>query len=63
MKAIIVLKEGKTATREEIVDYAKSRLASYKAPTYVTFVSELPRNAMGKVLKTDLRKLYGQPAN
>jgi acyl-CoA synthetase (AMP-forming)/AMP-acid ligase II len=63
VKAVIVLKEGKTATREELVDYAKKRLASYKAPAYVTFVTELPRNAMGKVLKTDLRKLYGTPAN
>jgi acyl-CoA synthetase (AMP-forming)/AMP-acid ligase II len=63
VKAVIVLKEGQSVTREEVVEYAKSRLASYKAPAYVTFVKELPRNAMGKVLKTDLRKLYGTPAN
>jgi acyl-coenzyme A synthetase/AMP-(fatty) acid ligase len=38
-------------------------LASFKAPKYVTFVQELPRNYLGKVLKTDLRKLYGTPSS
>jgi acyl-CoA synthetase (AMP-forming)/AMP-acid ligase II len=45
------------------VQYTKERLASYKAPAYFAFVSELPRNPMGKVLKTELRKLYGKPEN
>ena len=38
----------------------KAKLASYKAPAYYAFVEELPRNPMGKVLKTELRKLYGK---
>jgi acyl-CoA synthetase (AMP-forming)/AMP-acid ligase II len=63
VKAIVVLKPGETATADEIVQYAKSRLASFKAPKYVTFVQELPRNYLGKVLKTDLRKLYGAPSS
>ena len=41
----------------------KERLASYKAPAYYAFVDELPRNPMGKVLKTELRKTHGQPQN
>jgi acyl-CoA synthetase (AMP-forming)/AMP-acid ligase II len=48
---------------EEIQAYCKERLASYKTPSYVAFVGELPRNPLGKVLKTELRKLHGQPDN
>ncbi|MBK8560911.1 hypothetical protein [Candidatus Amarobacter glycogenicus] len=50
-------------TAEEINVYAKAHLASFKAPQYIAIVGELPRNAMGKVLKTDLRKEYGTPTN
>lgn len=63
VKAIVVLKPGQTATPDEIREYTRSRLASFKVPEFVTFVEELPRNAMGKVLKTELRKLYGTPTN
>ena len=63
VKAICVLNPGDQATPEEIMAYCKERLASYKAPAYVAFVPELPRNPMGKVLKTELRKLYGEPKN
>jgi acyl-CoA synthetase (AMP-forming)/AMP-acid ligase II len=63
IKAIIVPHPGATIAPETLVAYTKERLASYKAPTYFAFVSELPRNPMGKVLKTELRKLYGTPAN
>jgi acyl-coenzyme A synthetase/AMP-(fatty) acid ligase len=59
VKAIVQLKPGETATAWEIIQYTKSCLASFKAPRYVTFVDELPRNYLGKVLKTELRKLYG----
>jgi acyl-CoA synthetase (AMP-forming)/AMP-acid ligase II len=63
IKAIIVPRPGEKPEPEEIVTYTKQRLASYKAPTYFAFVDELPRNPMGKVLKTELRKLYGKPGN
>ncbi len=61
VKAIVQLKPGEMATAGEIIHYARNCLASFKAPRYVTFVDELPRNYLGKVLKTDLRKLYGTP--
>ena len=32
-------------------------------PAYIAFVDELPRNPMGKVLKTELRKVHGAPDN
>jgi acyl-CoA synthetase (AMP-forming)/AMP-acid ligase II len=63
VKAVIVPKAGKTVTAEAINAYAKSRLASFKAPQYIAIVPELPRNHLGKVLKTDLRKVYGTPTN
>jgi acyl-CoA synthetase (AMP-forming)/AMP-acid ligase II len=63
IKAIIVPKPGEKPDQQELIKYTKERLASYKAPAYFAFVSELPRNPMGKVLKTELRKLYGKPQN
>jgi acyl-CoA synthetase (AMP-forming)/AMP-acid ligase II len=60
IKAIIVPVKGQKPDPAEIIAYAKGRLASYKAPAYFAFVEELPRNPMGKVLKTELRKLYGK---
>ncbi|MCC7365967.1 MAG: long-chain-fatty-acid--CoA ligase [Dehalococcoidia bacterium] len=63
VKAVIVPKEGMSITPEEVTDYCKSRLSSFKAPQYVAIVKELPRNAMGKVLKTDLRQAYGTASN
>ncbi len=59
-KAIVVLKKGETATADEIIEYARSRLSSFKRPRSVIFVDSLPRNPMGKILKKDLRAKYGQ---
>ncbi|MFC2018481.1 class I adenylate-forming enzyme family protein [Chloroflexota bacterium] len=61
VRAVVVLKKGEAATPEEIMEYCRERLASYKRPRSVVFVDELPRNTMGKVLKRVLREKYGQP--
>ncbi|MBF6600234.1 MAG: long-chain-fatty-acid--CoA ligase [Dehalococcoidia bacterium] len=63
IKAIIVRRPGARVEPQELVDFTKGRLASYKAPTYFAFVDELPRNPLGKVLKTELRKRYGAPSD
>jgi acyl-CoA synthetase (AMP-forming)/AMP-acid ligase II len=63
IKAIIVAKRGQKPDPAELTKYVKERLASYKAPAYYAFVDELPRNPMGKVLKTELRKIYGKAEN
>jgi acyl-CoA synthetase (AMP-forming)/AMP-acid ligase II len=47
---------------DELVAFARERLAGYKLPRSVEFVDELPRSPAGKVLKRDLRARYGQPA-
>jgi len=60
--AVVVLKAGETATAEEIMEYCRGQLASYKRPRSIVFVDELPRNPMGKVLKRVLREQYGNQA-
>ena len=52
--AWIVLKEGQTATKEEIIDYCRDNLAAYKVPKEVTFRDELPTSMVGKVLRRKL---------
>jgi long-chain acyl-CoA synthetase len=47
----------------ELREHCRTHLASYKAPAYFAFIDELPRNPMGKVLKTDLRRDHGGPDN
>ncbi|RJR33104.1 MAG: long-chain-fatty-acid--CoA ligase [Desulfobacteraceae bacterium] len=54
--AMVALKKGMRATAGEIVDHCKEHLASYKKPKRIEFIKEIPRNAMGKVIKRELRK-------
>ncbi len=55
-KAFVVLKPGQTATREELIEYCKDKIAKYKLPREVVFVSELPRTPTGKLLRRVLRE-------
>ncbi len=57
--AVVALKEGAQVTDDDLISYARERLAHFKCPTRVEYVPELPRNATGKVLKTTLRQEYG----
>lgn len=56
IKIFIVMKEGKTAIQEEIVEYCAGKLAKYKLPTEVEFRDELPKTNVGKILKKELRE-------
>jgi long-chain acyl-CoA synthetase len=56
VKAAIVLKEGVTATPEEIIEFCRNGMAVYKAPREVIFVDQLPKSATGKILKRVLRE-------
>jgi acyl-CoA synthetase (AMP-forming)/AMP-acid ligase II len=58
--AAVVLKKGEESAPEEIMEYCRANLASFKRPRAVVFVDELPRNPMGKVLKRVLREQYGE---
>jgi long-chain acyl-CoA synthetase len=55
VKVFLVLKQGMTATKEEMIDYCDGKLAKYKWPTEIEFRSELPKTNVGKVLKKALR--------
>ena len=57
--AAVVLAPGAQLTEKAVIEHVKAKLANFKVPKRVVFVAELPRNAMGKVLKTDLRTKYG----
>ena len=59
--AIVVLHEGKEATEKEISDYCRGKVAGYKVPKKVIFISdnEMPRSGAGKILHRILRERYG----
>lgn len=61
VRAIVVLKDGEQASEEDISEYCRRRLASFKKPESVVFCTELPRNPMGKVLKRLLKEEYSYP--
>ncbi|TQC45197.1 hypothetical protein EEB14_32930 [Rhodococcus sp. WS4] len=55
--AVVVTVQDATVSKEELVEYCRDHLASFKKPREVVFVAELPKNATGKVLKRGLRDL------
>jgi long-chain acyl-CoA synthetase len=58
VKAVVVRATGASPTSEQLVAYARERLAHYKCPTSVDFADTLPRNPAGKILKRELRAPY-----
>jgi len=57
VKAFVVLKEGQSVAETDLIAWTKERIASYKYPRYIEFISALPMNATGKILKRELRNL------
>jgi fatty-acyl-CoA synthase len=58
LSAYVVLKEGESATADDLKTHVKAQLAGFKVPRDVEFLEALPRNATGKVVK---RELTGRP--
>ena len=56
--AVVVLESGNATTANDIVEFCKSHMSSYKAPKSIDFVESLPRNPQGKILKKELRLKY-----
>jgi long-chain acyl-CoA synthetase len=56
VKALVVLRAGAELTAEDMIAFARERLAGYKLPRLIEFVDDLPRTASGKVLKRELRE-------
>jgi acyl-CoA synthetase (AMP-forming)/AMP-acid ligase II len=54
LKAFVVLRDGQSASEDELKKHVKSNLARHKVPREVAFVDKLPRNATGKLLRKEL---------
>ena len=57
--AVIVPAEGTTLTETDVIDHCRERIGGYKIPRQMDFVTEMPKSAMGKILKNELRSIYG----
>ena len=60
VKAFIVTVEGETLTEEEIIRYCRENLAAYKVPKVFEFINELPKSAVGKVLRRKLKDMESE---
>jgi long-chain acyl-CoA synthetase len=60
VKAVTVLRPGMKVSAEEIIDFCKERLTSYKKPKSVEFWDILPKTPNGKILKSEIRDRYWQ---
>ncbi len=60
-KAVISLKPRKYLNKEDVISFLKKKLAHYKVPKYVTFVTEVPKNSVGKIVSAEVVKLHGKP--
>ncbi|UOR10239.1 long-chain-fatty-acid--CoA ligase [Halobacillus amylolyticus] len=56
VRAVIVLKEGKSATEEELIAYCRQNMAAYKVPRELEFRNELPKTNVGKILRRSIRE-------
>ena len=56
----VLVAAGQTAPNiQSVIDFARQRIGGYKIPRQMVFVDELPKSALGKVLKAELRTRYG----
>jgi acyl-CoA synthetase (AMP-forming)/AMP-acid ligase II len=55
LKAVVVVRDGRELSEDEVREHVKTNLAGYKVPRDVEFMDELPRTSTGKVLKRELR--------
>lgn len=58
VKAVIVAKPSESIDEQELIGWTRERIAAYKAPKSVALVDALPKNASGKVLKHELRRMF-----
>ena len=60
VKAWCVLHEGESATVDEIRAYCKDKMATYKVPTEVEFIEEIPKSNVGKILRRELVRMHSE---
>ena len=63
VKAFVILRSGSNCTSDDLIVHCRRWLAGYKRPQSIEFITELPRNPSGKVLKRELRKPYWEGRN
>jgi len=57
--AVVAKKSGEELSAEEVIQHCKKSLAGYKCPKIIKFIDEIPKNPAGKIVKAELKKLYG----
>ncbi len=58
VQAVVVLKDGQSATEQEIIFHCKQRLAGYKCPKAVSFWADLPKTVVGKITKKEVKRTF-----
>jgi fatty-acyl-CoA synthase len=58
VKAVVALKPGKELSATDLMKFTRERIAGFKAPKTIDFITALPRNASGKILRRQLRDPY-----
>ncbi len=56
----MLLKDGEQVSEQELIEFCRDKLAGYKRPRTIEYVSDFPRTATGKILKRTLRQSYWQ---
>ena len=56
--SVVILKQGETATKEELVEYCTGKIARHKIPRYWEFTKDVPMTASGKVQKYKIAKQF-----
>ena len=56
--AFVIKSSNSEVTEKDLIIHCKKLLASFKKPEQIIFVETMPKNSLGKILKTDLKKLY-----
>ncbi|MBW2590209.1 MAG: AMP-binding protein [Deltaproteobacteria bacterium] len=57
VKAYVVLMTGGTLSEEDVIAYCRKNLAAYKAPRSIVFIDELPKSAVGKILRREIKRM------
>lgn len=57
VKAYIVVQSGETLTEQEVIAYCKGKMTGYKVPAQVEFVDQLPKSAIGKIMRREVREM------
>lgn len=58
--AVVALKQGAEATEEELIGFVREQLAGYKTPKRIVFMESIPKTAIGKILRRQVREILSE---